>query len=55
MTLKLIVKQHKDIEYRVLYNVKFHHIDKLYLVISYTNNRIHKVRLATVLEIEELA
>lgn len=54
MTLKLKLKQSNELIDISITDVKFHTINKHYLVISKFNGAQHLFRLATVLEVEEL-
>ena len=54
MTLKVVIKQQKDIEERKLTDVKFYTIDKQHVDIVYNDSRNHRFKLGTVLEILEL-
>jgi len=55
MTIKITVKQSKDVETHTRANVKFYSFDKQYLAIIYNNRSHGYYRLSTVLAIEEVA
>ena len=54
MTLKLKLKQSNELIDISITDVKFHCINKQYMVVSKTNGAQHLFRLATVLEVEEI-
>ena len=54
MTLKLRLKQSNELIVTSITDVKFHTLNKQYLVVSKLNGAQHLFRLATVMEVEEL-
>ncbi len=54
MTLKLRLKQSNELIDTSISDVKFHTLNKQYLVVVKLNGAQHLFRLATVLEVEEI-
>ncbi len=54
MTLKLKLKQSNELINITIPDVKFHTLNKQYLVVVKFNGAQHLFRLATVLEVEEI-
>ena len=54
MTLNLTLKQSKELINISISDVKFHTLNKHYLVVVKFNGAQHLFRLATVLEVEEI-
>lgn len=54
MTLKLTLKQLNELTIINIPEVKFHTLNKQYLVVVKFNGAQHLFRLATVLEVEEI-
>lgn len=53
MTLTIKVKQSKDVETKIVNDVKHHHFDRNYLVVTNEATERHFYKISTILEIEE--
>ena len=54
MTLNLTIKQLNELIITYISDVKFHTIDKHYLIVVKSNSSKHLFKLITVLEIQEI-